>query len=161
MIERILQSTGKYNKKLIFSLHSPTRLGYAEIVMDLWDFRIHGINEILAWSKTLTKKDRAALNQKLDVLERLDYELARGLKLVSKPNQKSGNVLELRASGETGLRPLLCLGPRSPQTEYTLLQGAQVKDSSLAPSDALDTAKQRRSLVDRHPADWRTPHERA
>lgn len=129
--------------------------------MDLWDYTNGQRNEILAWSRTLSSKDRAALNQKLDILERIDFDLARGLKLLAGPIQKSGHVMKLRASGQTALRPLLCRGPEAPLREYTMLRGAQEKDRRFVPRNALDEASRNLERVRQSPDGWRVQHERA
>jgi hypothetical protein len=129
--------------------------------MDLWDFNNHGRNEILSWAKRLSKRDRAALNQKLDVLAKLDFDVAHGLKLLAGPVWKTGHVLKLRAFGDTALRPLLCRGPRAPNAEYTLLHGAQERDGSIVPTNAVEKAKQNRVLVKDEPDAWRASHVRA
>jgi hypothetical protein len=129
--------------------------------MELWDYRNGQRNEILAWSKTLSSRDRAALNQKLDILERIDFDLAHGLKLLAGPVQKTGHVMKLRASGDTALRPLLCRGPAAPLGEYTLLRGAHERDRRFVPRNALDEARRNRERVRESPEDWRVQHERA
>ena len=106
--------------------------------MDLWDFHSRGRNEILLWSKDLSKRDRAALNQKLD-----------------------RHVLKLRVFGDTALRPLLCRGPDSPYSEYTLLRGAKETDRGFVPQNAVEVATQNRRLVADRPEEWRCPHVRA
>jgi hypothetical protein len=128
--------------------------------MQLWDFGNRDRNEILAWARELSKRDRAALNQKLDVLERIDFQLARGLKLLAGPIHKTGHILRLRAFGDTALRPLLCRGPDSPRTEYTLLKGAQERDDRLRPPTALKQAMENRTRVEHSPHEWRVYHER-
>ncbi len=128
--------------------------------MELWDFRNGDRNEIFAWAQRLSKRDRAALNQKLDLLERLDFEQAIGLKLLAGPIQHSGHILKLRASGDHALRPLLCRGPHVPLHEYTLLKGAKELDRKLEPPGVLDTAIENRSHV-RKDKERRVKHERA
>jgi hypothetical protein len=129
--------------------------------MDLWDFHSRGRNEILLWSKDLSKRDRAALNQKLDLLSKLDFELAQGLKLLAGPIRKTRHVLKLRVFGDTALRPLLCRGPDSPYSEYTLLRGAKETDRGFVPQNAVEVATQNRRLVADRPEEWRCPHVRA
>lgn len=129
--------------------------------MKLWDYKNGDKNEILVWTRKLSSRDRAALNQKLDVLERIDFELAHGLKLLAGPIQKSGHVLKLRASADTFLRPLLCRGPLAPLSEYTLLRGALEKDGRFEPKTAVEEASRNREMVCGSPDDRRTHHERA
>lgn len=134
---------------------------YHKIVMELWDYKSGDRNEILAWARKLSSRDRAALNQKLDMLERIDFDLAHGLKLLAGPIQKSGHVLKLRASGDTALRPLLCRGPHAPLREYTLLRGALEKGGRFEPRTAVDEARRNREMICESPADRRIQHERA
>lgn len=116
---------------------------------------------MLEWSKSLSKRDRAALNQKLDILERLDYDLAQGLRLIAGPIKNSGHILQMHAQGETALRPLLCRGPVHPQREYTLLRGARKEGRGLSPKEALDEAKRNRERTVEPGGQWRTMHVRA
>jgi len=150
-----------HNKKDIISLACRGNRCYSKFVMELWDYKNGNRNEIHAWAKALSSRDRAALNQKLDILERIDFELAHGLKLLAGPIQKSGHVLKLRASGDTALSPLLCRGPNAPLGEYTLLQGAQIRDGQFCPKSAVEDARRNRELICAAPNQWRTVHERA
>lgn len=129
--------------------------------MRLWDYRNGERNEILLWTRKLSSRDRAALNQKLDILERIDFDLAHGLKLLAGPIHKTGHVLKLRASADTALRPLLCRGPQAPLSEYTLLRGAQEKDGRFEPRTAVEEARRNWQMVYDSPEAWRIHHERA
>jgi hypothetical protein len=113
----------------------------------------------LIWAKDLSKRDQAALNQKLDLLEVLEFKQAIGLKLLVGPISKSGHILKLRARADKALRPLLCKGPHSPNSEYTLLVGADERDSQLHPAGALEKAQTNRQIV-LEDAGRRVKHER-
>jgi hypothetical protein len=117
-------------------------------------------NEILRWARDLSVRDRAALNQKLDMLEKLDYKQAIQLKLLAGPIHRSYHILKLRATGDSAMRPLLCRGPQAPLREYTLLRGATERDSKLEPPNCLEKAIENRVHV---AADHtkRVEHERA
>jgi hypothetical protein len=128
--------------------------------VELWDFNNGTRNEILEWTRKLSAVDRAALNQKLDMLQRLDFELAISLKLLAGPIPHSGHILKLRAHGDKALRPLLCRGPHVPLREYTLLRGAEERDSKLQPDGVVDKAIENRNHVGKDKRN-RVKHERA
>jgi hypothetical protein len=129
--------------------------------LTLWDFlSARGENVILRWVKDarLTTRDRAALNQKLDRLRQMDFDLAIGTKLLAGPIEKQRHIYKLVIHGDVMLRPLLCRGPIDPQTEYTLLLGAIERGGRL-PRDAPQQADDNRLSVLDDPS-RRTPHER-
>jgi len=128
--------------------------------VDLWDYMNGKRNEILQWAQSLSVRDRAALNQKLDMLARLDFDQARQLQLLAGPIKKSGHILKLRVMGQSAMRPLLCRGPHAPRTEYTLLKGAAERDSVLHPPGALEKAMENREIVEQDKTK-RVSHERA
>lgn len=107
--------------------------------MELWDFKNGERNKILLWTLELNSRDRAALNQKLDMLQRIEFDQARNLKLLNGLH-RVGHILKLRVMAQTALRPLLCRGPQAPLREYTLLEGASEKNSELHPAGAVETA---------------------
>src|SRR5689334_15911784 len=79
----------------------------------LWDFISpppRKENLILRWvsEERLTKRDRAALNQKLDRLCQMDFELAIATKLLAGPIYK--HIYKLVIHGDVMLRPMLCRG---------------------------------------------------
>lgn len=125
----------------------------------LWDFlSARGENVILRWVKTarLTTRDRAALNQKLDRLRQMDFELAIGTKLLAGPIYK--HIYKLVIHGDVMLQPMLCRGPIDPDTEYTLLLGAIEKGGNL-PRGSMQQAEENRQTV-LHDPSRRAPHER-
>ena len=125
----------------------------------MWDFKGRSRNEILAWAQELSHRDRAALNQKLDFLEKLDFDQALSLKLLAGPVRGSGHILKLRAAADSALRPLLCRGPQAPFREYTLLKGAVERDWKLHPAGALERAIENRKIIQEDES-RRTKHER-
>jgi hypothetical protein len=91
----------------------------------LWDFLSpRGENVILSWVKDekLTMRDRAALNQKLDRLSQIPFDLAIETKLLAGPIHK--HIYKLVIHSDVMLRPMLCRGPIDNLGEYTLLLGA-------------------------------------
>jgi hypothetical protein len=115
----------------------------------LWDFlSVRAENVILRWVKDarLTTRDRAALNQKLDRLRQMDFDLAIGTKLLAGPIEKQRHIYKLVIHGDVMLRPLLCRGPIDPEAEYTLLLGAIEKSWKL-PAGAPQQAEENRLTV--------------
>jgi hypothetical protein len=115
-----------------------------------------GANEFLAWSQSLEKAQRGALNSKLDMLQRHGPEL---MPSILSDCGKAG-LKKLRVKGNVQLRPLLCFGPVSRDAEFTLLFGAKEVQSKWVPSDALDQADKRKSAVSKDPTNRRRIHER-
>jgi hypothetical protein len=130
-------------------------------VYRLWDFQSErGENQILRWVRRqrLTVRDRALLNQKLDRLVQIDFDLAISTKLLAGPIR--GNIYKLIIHGDVMLRPLLCRGPIELEGEYTLLLGAVERDWELAPANAVATAAANRAVVMANPRDRRCSHVR-
>jgi hypothetical protein len=96
------------------------------------------------------------LNQKLDRLCQLDFELATGTKLLAGPIYR--HIYKLVIHGDVMLRPMLCRGPITPDTEYTLLLGAIERGGKL-PSGSMQQAEENRGTVLDDPS-RRRPHER-
>ena len=124
----------------------------------LWDFLDDRLeNVILQWVKDdgITKRDRAALNQKINRLVQMDYDLAKQTKLLAGPIYK--HIYKLVIHGDVMLRPMLCRGPIHNTEEYTFLIGA-VEIGGKLPSGAKEKAEDRRLVVvnDQH---RRTQHE--
>jgi hypothetical protein len=126
----------------------------------LWDFlSARGENVIVRWvaDEKLTKRDRAALNQKLDRLAQIDFHLAIGTKFLAGPIYK--HVYKLIVKADVMLRPMLCRGPIDNETEYTLLHGAIEKGGKL-PAGAKEQAEANRETIIREPLRRRRGHER-
>ena len=125
----------------------------------LWDFLDDRLkNVIIQWVKDekLTKRDRAILNQKITRLGQEDFDLAIKTKLLAGPIHK--HVYKMRMKGDVQLRPLLCRGPVSNDTEYTFLLGA-VETGGKLPLGCEEKAKDNRAVVV-NDANRRTRHER-
>ena len=117
----------------------------------LYDFlEVNGRNSIKAWTEGLQKRDRARLNQKLDMLEQHGAGLPPGLL----SNTGAPHIKKLRITGRKvpTLRPMLCQGPINNNEEFTLLQGAVEQDRELVPADALKRAKENRKAVVNNPS---------
>lgn len=124
----------------------------------LCDFlEVNGGNTIKTWTEGLQKRDRARLNQKLDMLEQ------HGTGLPPRLLSQTGvpRIKKLRITGRKvpTLRPMLCQGPINNDEEFTLLQGAVEQDGELVPADALKRAKENREAVVKNPS-RRCPHDR-
>jgi len=113
---------------------------------------------ILRWVKDdrLTKRSRAALNQKLDRLSQIDFDLAIQTKFLAGPIYKS--VYKLVVKTDVQLRPMLCRGPFNVDEEYTLLLGA-VETGGKLPQGAKEKAEANRQIVIGNPS-RRVEHER-
>ena len=116
-----------------------------------------GRNVMLEWAKRLPlqKTERAKLNSKIDLLERVGLDLAPGI-LADTSNR---NIKKLRVRGKRQLRPMLCLGPIILDSEFTFLQGAIEKGNELIPPDAAGRADANRRDLLANPGK-RCDHER-
>jgi hypothetical protein len=113
----------------------------------LWDFlSARGENAILRWVRVerFSKRDRAVLNQKLERLAQVDFQLAIGTKLLAGPIYK--HVYKLVIHGAVMLRPMLCRGPINNEAEYTLLRGAIERNGKL-PVEAMKEAEANRDTI--------------
>ncbi len=114
--------------------------------MKLYDYLDdHGNNVIAAWTGQQTRRDRAKIINKLRALEQMDFDLARGSKLLQGPIGK--HVYKLKIHGEVMMRPLLCRGPIDNDNEYTLLIGAVEIGSVLTPTAAVRQAQAARETI--------------
>ena len=129
--------------------------------MRLYDYvDTRGINQIAKWTKKLPLRDRAKLNNKLQLLEQAGPDLLPGL--LAGPNiqgQRHIYKLKIGSSGSgRALRPLLCRGPIDKEEELTLLIGAEERDGKL-PKHVAKAAEDRRQEIlakpeRRRPHDW-------
>jgi len=123
----------------------------------IWDFvDAHGGSLIYEWALRRSKRDRAKLNQRFDRLAQVDFQLAVNSRLLAGPIYK--HVYKMQIHGEVQMRPLLCRGPISNETEYTLLRGATERDGVLTPG-AKEQAELDRATILSFPA-RRKPHAR-
>lgn len=107
-----------------------------------------GADVMEEWAATLSTRDRAKLNNRIDrILDVKDpvQELPGLLFGPGIDGQKEIWKLRIGGSGSgNALRPLLCKGPFNKKTEMTLLAGAVEKDGVLEPHGIAATAEQRR-----------------
>lgn len=137
----------------------------------LYDYvEANGQNPITGWINGLPKKYRARVNAKLGMLALYGDETLPGFVTSA---VGSGSVKEVVINGDLALRLLLCRGPldmgrngtngntgkKSPWVapEYTLLCGAEERDSRYVPRDAVMQAEGRRQVILNNP-DRRVPH---
>jgi hypothetical protein len=114
----------------------------------LFDFSTPRQESIISnWANAekLSKKDRAKLNQRLDRLKQIDFELAIGSRLLNGPVKKE--IYKLIAHGQVMMRPMLCRGPFDKDKEYTLLLGAIERNFKLEPSTCLSDATTNRDIL--------------
>jgi hypothetical protein len=131
--------------------------------MKLWDF-FHPPErrEIAKWANKsrLTPRERGQLNQKLDMLERLGFEVAHELDFLDGPVLHQKHIYKLVVHAGRMLRPMLCRGPVDNTSEMTLLCGAFEKDGGYEPTGAPAQAEQNRFQIKQSGHGWRIPHER-
>ena len=129
--------------------------------MTLWDFLSpRKENLILRWTRQnrLYERDRAKLNQKLDRLQQLDFNLATRTGMLIGPLHGQEHIFKLVVNGNVKMRPLLCKGPINERSEYTLLLGVVQRDGRFPP-DAAQKAESNRGAVLKDP-ERRQLHER-
>lgn len=127
------------------------------MVYSLFDYLCpKGLNEFRAWTERLETRQRAKLNEKIDKLERHGDELHPHMLT----DTHVPGIKKLRVQGNVKLRPLLCNGPVSVRTEYTLLMGAKEVGGKWVPKGAPDSADALKSAVSHEPKKRRTKHER-
>ena len=113
----------------------------------LWDFLDHrSRNVILLWvaDQRITKRDRAALNQKIRRPAQMDYDLAIKTKLLAGPIHR--HIYKLVIHGDVMLRPMLCRGPIENENEYTFLLGT-VEIQWRLPPGSKEKAEENRKVV--------------
>lgn len=80
----------------------------------LWDY-LHGPgrNGMQAWAekKRLGGHERAQLNQKLDLLERVGFDTARSLGFVAGTSGEHNHIYKVIVKSQRMLRPMFCRGP--------------------------------------------------
>lgn len=132
--------------------------------MELWDYQFQGENKILEWAKEirLGKRDRALLDQKLDSLQALRFELASHTHLLAGPlnNSKDKHIYKIRVNASIMIRILVCRGPLANENGITLLAGATERNNRIEPARAISDASVRRAQVAKDPGSYRRRHER-
>jgi hypothetical protein len=110
----------------------------------IFDFtRANGQNDFSKWWRGLQKKDRTKLRHKIDMLMLYGDSLH---PLMLSDTEVPG-VQKIRVQGNPKLRPLLCKGPCSVHTEYTMLLGAKEIGGNWAPLGAPTTADANKKTV--------------
>jgi len=109
---------------------------------------------ILEWRKKLQTEQRARLDQKLDMLRLNGPELS-PLVLA----RTTGLIYKLKVKGNVQLRPRLCAGPLSHETEFTLLVPVKEIGGKTVPPDADDSAIERRKEIIDHGETRRCKYE--
>ncbi len=118
------------------------------MAFSVYDF-IDGDGEsvIVQWRSGLTARSKAQLDSKLHMLQVSGSDL--GPKLLAGPIQKTGHILKLIIHADVMLRPMLCRGPFSMDTEFTLLIGARELQGKLIPGPEGALENRRVLLADR------------
>lgn len=106
-----------------------------------------GVNRIVNWTRQLEASHRAKLNQKLDMLQRFEFNQMRASKVLHGPINKTKHIYKIRAQSNVAMRPLICRGPIVDAEEYTLLQGAFEKGNVLARSDISKAETNRLAII--------------
>ena len=124
-------------------------------IYDYLDSRGKSVIQEWADDIRIEKRDRAKLDEKVDLLKQHGPDLPPGLL----SNTKSKKIKKLRVTGKMAFRPLLCRGPIDNEEEFTFLQGAVERNRRYDPGDAVERAEQNREEVIRSPS-RRREHER-
>jgi hypothetical protein len=127
------EKTLQYNKIMIILLKKKKLFDYKELnrnVMQHW-----------ADDMPMQKRERAKLDMRIDLLERVEDNLPPGLL----HNTKCKHIMHLVVNGKVALRPMLCRGPLDVKNEFTFLLGATERDRKYVPRDAPLLAEQNRS----------------
>ena len=98
-------------------------------------------------NRGLTKRDRAQLNLKMDMLELNGFGLHPHL--LAGPISKQKHIYKLVVHGQRMLRPMLCKGPFDMSAEFTFLLGAIEINFKLDEDPAQATANRDIVLADR------------
>lgn len=125
---------------------------------ELFDYRdSNGVNVMQHWATQMSmqKRDRARLDSKIDMLQRVEDNLPPGLLHPTRCKP----IMHLVVNGKVALRPMLCRGPFDHEKEFTFLFGTTERDRKLVDRDAPERALQNREDLIRHPEN-RCKHER-
>lgn len=99
------------------------------------------------------KQKEAKFDRKIHMLQQAEVDTRTGRvnlpqNLLAGPGvYKQKWIYKLKLHGDVQLRPMLCLGPKDRETEWTLLSRAIEKDSKLIPANAADIAEARRQEI--------------
>lgn len=127
----------------------------AFLLFDFVDNKERNAMQVWATTRGLTKRDRAQLNLKIDMLELNGFGLHPHL--LAGPIKKQKHIYKLVVHGQRMLRPMLCKGPFDMNAEFTFLLGAIEINFKLDEDPAQATTNRDIVLADRK---RRTPRER-
>lgn len=124
---------------------------------NLFDYKDSNGNIMQIWATQMCmqKRERARLDNRIDILRRVEHDLPPGLLHPTRFPQ----IKELVVNGPVALRPMLCFGPFDLDKECTFLFGTIERDRKLVDRSAPQKAQQNREDLIRHP-DNRCKHER-
>ena len=128
----------------------------------IWTFvTVNSRDALSEWADhvRLPTRERALLDQKLDVLQSLPFEVVINTKLLAGPLTGVAHIYKLRVNASLAVRIMLCRGPVSGELCYTLLDGAIERGGKLDPPQAPRRASERRTLVIEAPQQRRKRHE--
>lgn len=111
--------------------------------------------QIWADGMPMQKRERARLDMRIDLLERVEDDLPPGLL----HDTKCKHIKHLVVKGPVTLCPMLCRGTSDMKKEFTFLFGAIEKDRKYIPRDAPIRAEENRTALTLHPH-RRCKHER-
>lgn len=108
----------------------------------LFDYRDSTGNIMQLWADEMPmqKRDRARLDNRIDLLERVEDNLPPGLL----HNTRCKHIMHLVVKGQVTLCPMLCRGPSDMKKEFTFLFGATEKDRKYVPRNAPAGAEKNR-----------------
>lgn len=108
----------------------------------LFDYKdsIGNVMQLWADGIPMQKRERARLDMRIDLLERVEDDLPPGLL----HNTKCKHIMHLVVNGQVTLRPMLCRGPSDMKKEFTFLFGATERDRKYVPRNAPDEAEKNR-----------------
>lgn len=123
----------------------------------IFDYKDLKGNVMQRWADKMPmqKRERAKLDLRIDLLERVEDNLPPGLL----HNTNCKHIMHLVVNGQVALRPMLCRGPNNTNNEFTFLIGATERDRKYIPRDAPKRADENRADLIENPHK-RCDHER-
>jgi phage-related protein len=112
-----------------------------------------GRNDIYKWAIKFNGERRGKFEEKLDTLRKHGTDVPKDLL----PYLGDG-IYKLKVQGKPQLRPLLCLGVKNKDKEFTILIGVIEENDKFVPKDAIDQARERLAQLLENP-DQRCEHE--
>ncbi len=133
-----------YEAALKFGRRMPYNNKVITYMFSLFDYvDAHGANCFYEWWRGLQKKEQGKLRARMNMLR--DYGEDLRPQILSDTDVPG--ILKIRVPGNVALRPLLCKGPHNNDSEFTMLMGATERDFVLVPSNAVETANGRKTVV--------------